>query len=185
VKRLLRRTGGGLNLPTFEFRGSSRCASRPSYGPAVYGVLKHKHRRLTIPIDDQFVRTPLVSGDGDHILEDDVFGQEIEEMAAVNEACQSLLDDAAGRGTSGRGRAVSRLWQRHGPAEEGVQRGEVGWVVDGRGQLDASTFHAVAFRLAKSWKLAGGLPVTFSISRFGREPLPEIVAPVSHRSTTA
>jgi hypothetical protein len=42
----------------------------------VFGVLKHKHRRLAIPIDDRFVRAPLVSGDGDHILEDDVFGQE-------------------------------------------------------------------------------------------------------------
>src|SRR5438105_6224014 len=71
-------------------------------------VLKHDHRRLTITVNGQFVRAPQddvaavaavelghglaslnpsrVSGNGNHILEDYVFGQEIEEVPAVNEA---------------------------------------------------------------------------------------------------
>src|SRR5207302_1408258 len=71
-----------------------------------------------------------VSGNGNHILEDYVFGEEIEEVPAVNEACQSFLDDS----------------------EEGVQRRVVA-DVDGRGHFAAWRVHACAFRRAKSWKV--------------------------------
>jgi hypothetical protein len=41
-----------------------------------------------------------------------------------------------------------------------------------------------AFCRAKSWKVIGGLPVSFSMSSFGRELLPEMMVPVSQRSIT-
>ena len=45
--------------------------------------------------------------------------------------------------------------------------------------------HACAFHRAKSSKVIGGLPVTFSMSSFGREPLPEMMVPASQRRATA
>jgi len=70
--------------------------------------------------------TPLASfapsGNGDHVLEDDVFGQEIEEVSAVDEAGQAFLDDA----------------------EEGVQRGVVAEFVVGRRHLAASKVYLMA-----------------------------------------
>src|SRR5216684_8983160 len=36
---------------------------------------------------------PRVAGSGDDVVEDDVFGQQVEEVPAVGEAVESLLDD--------------------------------------------------------------------------------------------
>ena len=36
---------------------------------------------------------PRVAGSGDDVVKDDVFGQQVEEVLAVGEAVESLLDD--------------------------------------------------------------------------------------------
>ena len=74
-------------------------------------------------------------------------------MPAVDEAVESLLDDP----------------------KERLQRLEVVEVVD-RGHHVVLHAQAGAVRRAKSAKLIGGLPVTFSTSLLGREPCPRLAA---------
>src|SRR5260370_12423244 len=102
---------------------------------------------------------PRVTGNGDDVVEDDVFGQQVEEVPAVGEAVEPLLDDP----------------------EERVQRLEVVEVVDGGHQAPCRA-QACAGRRAKSAKLTGGIPVAFWTSWLGREPWPEAMVSVSMRS---
>src|SRR4051794_10599232 len=78
---------------------------------------------------------PGVSGYGDDVFEDRVVGEQVEEVALVDEAGEALLDDAEERG----------------------QRREVIEVTDRRAHLPSCAGHA---RRAKSARPAGGLPVT-------------------------
>src|SRR5258708_37388001 len=82
-----------------------------------------------------------VGGDRDDVVEDDVIGQQIEEVPAVGEAVEPLLDDP----------------------EERLQRLEVVEVVD-RGHHVPYRAQACAVRRAKSAKLIGGTPVTAGTS---------------------
>src|SRR5216684_2857605 len=102
---------------------------------------------------------PRVAGSGDDVVEDDVFGQQVEEVPAIGEAVEPLLDDP----------------------EERVQRLEVAEVVD-RAHRTPCWAQACAVRRAKSAKLIGGIPVTFWTSLLGREPWPEAMVLVSMRS---
>ncbi|HSZ31617.1 MAG TPA: DUF4062 domain-containing protein [Pseudonocardiaceae bacterium] len=151
--------------------------------PAMHGVLQHDHGRVGVAVDGQLVRAVQayhlaiaavqlcdrvasldaagVAGDGDHVLDDNVLGQEVEEIIPVDQARESLLDDP----------------------EERVQRGEILEVVDGHAHSPADGVQTWALRWAKSRKLVGGRPVTFSTSSFGVEPLPVMMALVSQRST--
>ncbi|MFK0026563.1 hypothetical protein [Streptomyces sp. NPDC090798] len=85
--------------------------------PSVHRVLQHDHGRLGIPVDSEPVRAvqdhaiavaavqvgnraaslnpARVAGYGDHVLEDHVLGQEVEEVLTVDEARQPLPDDPA------------------------------------------------------------------------------------------
>jgi hypothetical protein len=56
---------------------------------------------------------------------------------------------------------------------------------DGHAHSAANEVQTRALRWAKSRKVAGGRPVTFSTSSFGVEPQPAMMVPVSQRSTTA
>jgi hypothetical protein len=68
---------------------------------------------------------------------------------------------------------------------KGVLYGSSAEFADRCGHLSAWSAHTCAFRRAKSWKVAGGRPVTFSTSWLGREPLPELTVAVSQPSITA
>jgi hypothetical protein len=88
-----------------------------------------------------------VARDRNDVLEDDVLGQQVEEVLPVHQPGHAFLDDP----------------------EERVQGPEVGEFSD-RGHRAASTAQAAAVRRAKSAKLAGAAPVAFSTSLPGREP---------------
>src|SRR6266851_9816365 len=75
---------------------------------------------------------PRVARNGDDGVKDDVFGQQVEEVPAIDEAVEPLLDDP----------------------EERLQRLEVVEVVD-RGHQAPRRAQACAVRPAKSAKLAG------------------------------
>src|SRR6266851_5761854 len=102
---------------------------------------------------------PRVAGSGDDVVEDDVFGQQVEEVPAIGEAVEPLLDDP----------------------EERVQRLEVAEVVD-RAHRTPCWAQACTVRRAKSAKLIGATPVTFWTSLLGRAPWPEAMVSVSMRS---
>ena len=91
--------------------------------------------------------TAWVARDRDDVLEDNVLGQQVEEVLTVHQPGHAFLDDP----------------------EERVQRLEVGEVADGRHRV-SSMAQAATVRRAKSAKLAGGAPVAFSTSLLGREP---------------
>src|ERR1700693_4669887 len=99
---------------------------------------------------------PRVAGNRDDVVEDDLVGKEVEEVVPVGEPIEALFDDAGER----------------------VERSEV--VQAPAGCHGASSpAHAAAVRLAKSVKVPGGAPVTFSMSSLGREPRPEAMVSVS------
>lgn len=124
--------------------------------PSVHRVLQYDHGGRGIPVDSEPVRAvqdhapavaavqignraaslnpARVAGYGDHVLEDHVLGQEVEEVLTVDEARQPLPDDP----------------------EERVQRCEVGDVVNGHGHPATGEVQAWTLRRAKSWKVAAG-----------------------------
>jgi hypothetical protein len=81
---------------------------------------------------------PRVARSRGDVVKDDVLGQQVEEVFAIGEAVEPLLDDS----------------------EERLERLEVVEVVD-RGHHAPYCAQAGAVRRAKSAKLIGGPPVTF------------------------
>src|ERR1700736_1689208 len=79
---------------------------------------------------------PWVAGNRDDVVEDDVFGQQIEEVPTIGNAVEPLLDDA----------------------KERVERLEVVEVGDRRRHDAPVCAHACAVRRAKSANLIGGAP---------------------------
>jgi hypothetical protein len=102
-----------------------------------------------------------VAGGGDDVVDDDVFGEQVEEVLAVGEAVESLLDDSKnGSSALKSSRSLMVVIMRSFYAQ------------------------ACAVRRAKSAKLIGGAPVTFWTSLLGREPWPVATVSVSVRSTS-
>src|SRR5713101_7876323 len=104
--------------------------------------------------------TARVSRDRNDVLEDDVLGEQVEEVLTVHQPGHAFLDDP----------------------KERVQGLEVGEFSDRRHRA-CSTAQAAAVRRAKSAKLTGAAPVAFSMSLLGREPCPDAMVPVSMRRT--
>ena len=101
-----------------------------------------------------------VARDGDDVFEDNVLGQQVEEMVTIDQPRHALLDDP----------------------EERIQGLEVPKVADRRHRA-SSTAHAAAVRHANSAKVAGRAPVTLSTSLLGSEPCPDAIVSVSMRRT--
>ena len=137
----------------------------PVDGQSVCAVQDHDVAVAAIQVGDRLA--PLdpsrIPRHGDHVLEDHVFGEELEECSP-----------------STRPASPSSMIRKNGSsAAKSVD------VVHGDGHPAAGESQAWALRRAKSPKVVGGRPVTLSMSSWGVEPLPEMMAPVSHRSITA
>src|SRR6266550_6152956 len=94
------------------------------------------------------------------VVDDDVLGQQVEEVLAVHQSGYTSFDDP----------------------KEWVQGLEVVEVAD-LCHRDSSTAQLVAVRRAKSAKLVGATPVAFPTSSLGREPWPMPMVSVSIRRT--
>src|ERR1700730_9157776 len=104
--------------------------------------------------------TARVPRDRNDVLEDDVLGQQVEEVLTVHQSGYTSFDDP----------------------KERVQGLEVVEVAD-HCHRDSSTAQASAVRRAKSAKLVAATPVVFSTSSVGREPWPVPMVSVSIRRT--
>ena len=170
---------GDLAVDNGEHRDVAVCVISPGGdGTTFGGVLKNDHAGFSVVMNGQVETSveheglaigpvqlshcgathdvPRVAGDRDDVLEDDIIGQEVEEVVPVGEPVEALFDNAKERVE--RCEVVPVTYRPHGA-----------W----------SPSHAAAVPLAKSVKLVGGAPVTFSTSSLGREPRPEAIVSVS------